>query len=120
MASIIGWPVANFASNITKISDSKFEVTREIDTGLQKIIVDSPCIISCDLRLNTPRYIGIKNITAAKKKPISEIKIEDLGLDTKPKFKILEITEPPVKKGGIKVKDVDELIDKLRNEAKVI
>jgi electron transfer flavoprotein beta subunit len=116
----LNWPVANFASSINKLGDAQFEVIKEIDTGLQKILIDTPCIISCDLRLNTPRYTSLKNITAAKKKTIKEVKIEELGIDFKPKLKTLEVTEPAARKGGIKVKDVDELIDKLVNEAKII
>jgi electron transfer flavoprotein beta subunit len=120
LAALLGWPLATFASVINKKSDSEFEVTREIDSGLQKIIVNSPCVISCDLRLNTPRYTSLKNITSAKKKPIKEIKIEDLKIDVTPKFKIIEVTEPPQRKAGVRVKDVDELIEKLKNEAKLI
>jgi electron transfer flavoprotein beta subunit len=103
LSALMNWPIANFASAINKKGENEFEVTREIDTGLQKIIVNAPCIISCDLRLNTPRYTSLKNITAAKKKPIKEFKIEELGIDYQPKVKILEVTEPPQRKAGIKV-----------------
>jgi electron transfer flavoprotein beta subunit len=103
LSAMMNWPLATFASNVSKVGDKDFEVTREIDTGLQKIIVDAPCIISCDLRLNTPRYIGLKNITAAKKKTIKEIKIEELGVDFEPKIKLIEVTEPPQRQAGIKV-----------------
>ena len=120
LSALLNWPVANFASSINKLEDNKFEVIKEIDTGLQKVHIDTPCIISCDLRLNTPRYTSLKNITAAKKKTIKEFKLEELGIDYKPKVSVLEITEPVARKGGVKVKDVDELIDKLLNEAKII
>ena len=120
LSAMLNWPIANFASSIVQRSEKEFEVIREVDSGLQKIIVNSPCVISCDLRLNTPRYSSLKNITAAKKKPIKEIKIEDLKLDTEPRIKILEVTEPSQRKAGVKVKDVDELIEKLKNEAKMI
>jgi electron transfer flavoprotein beta subunit len=120
LSALLNWPVANFVSGIVKKSEKEFEITREVDSGLQKIIVNTPCVISCDLRLNTPRYSSLKNITAAKKKPIKEIKIEDLKIETEPKIKILEVNEPPQRKAGIKVKDVDELIEKLRNEAKLL
>jgi electron transfer flavoprotein beta subunit len=120
LSALLNWPIANYASVIDKKNDKEFEVTREIDSGLQKIIVNTPCVISCDLRLNTPRYTSLKNITAAKKKPIKELKLEDLNIDTNPRVKILEVTEPPQRKAGIKVKTVDELIDKLKNEAKLI
>jgi electron transfer flavoprotein beta subunit len=103
ISALLNWPIANFASAINKKGDNEFEVTREIDTGLQKIIVNAPFIISCDLRLNTPRYTSLKNITAAKKKTIKEFKIEDLGIDFNPKVKILEVTEPPQRKAGVKV-----------------
>ena len=120
LSALLNWPVATFASAINKKSETEFEVTREIDSGLQKLIVPLPCVISCDLRLNTPRYTSLKNITAAKKKPIKEIKLEDLKLECDAKVKIVEVTEPPMRKAGVKVKDVDELIDKLLNEAKLL
>jgi electron transfer flavoprotein beta subunit len=104
LSAILNWPIANFASNVNKVSDKGYEVTREIDTGLQKIYLEAPFVLSCDLRLNTPRYTSLKNITAAKKKPIKEIKIEDLKIDLENKFKILEVSEPPQRQAGIKVK----------------
>jgi electron transfer flavoprotein beta subunit len=103
LSALLNWPVANFASAINKKADGELEVTREIDTGLQKVIVNTPCIISCDLRLNVPRYSSLKNITAAKKKPLKEIKIEELGIDFNPKVKIVECIEPPQRQAGIKV-----------------
>lgn len=102
LSALLNWPIANFASEI-KPSDKSLEVTREVDAGLEKISLDFPCIVSCDLRLNTPRYSSLKNITAAKKKPIKEIKAEDLKIDLESPVKILEVTEPPVRKGGVKV-----------------
>ena len=103
LSALLNWPIANFASAINKKGENEFEVTREIDTGLQKIIVNAPCIISCDLRLNTPRYTSLKNITAAKKKTIKEFKIEEIGIDYQSKVKVLEVNEPPQRKAGIKV-----------------
>lgn len=103
LSALLNWPIANFASAINKKGENEFEVTREIDTGLQKIIVNAPCIISCDLRLNTPRYTSLKNITAAKKKTIKEFKIEEMGIDFQSKVKVLEVNEPPQRKAGIKV-----------------
>lgn len=103
LSALLNWPIANFASAINKKGENEFEVTREIDTGLQKIIVNAPCIISCDLRLNTPRYTSLKNITAAKKKTIKEFKIEELGIEYQSKVKVLEVNEPPQRKAGIKV-----------------
>jgi len=119
LSALLNWPIANFVSHIEK-NEKDFIVTREVDSGLQKIVVNTPCVISCDLRLNTPRYSSLKNITAAKKKPIKEIKIEDLKIDCEPRIKFLEVTEPSQRKAGIKVKDVDELIEKLKNEAKML
>lgn len=98
----MNWPLANFASEVKPI-DNGLEVTREIDAGLEKISLDYPCIISCDLRLNTPRYSSLKNITAAKKKPIKEIKAEDLKIDLESLVKVQEVTEPSVRKGGVRV-----------------
>jgi len=103
LSALMQWPMANFASEIKKISETEFEVIREVDSGLEKIIVSKPCIFSCDLRLNTPRYTSLKNITAAKKKTIKEIKIEDLNIDFTPRLKFLEVTEPPIRKAGVKV-----------------
>lgn len=120
MSALLNWPIANFASSINRIGDTEYEVIKEVDTGLQKVMLPLPFVISCDLRLNTPRYIKLNNITAAKKKPIKEFKLEDLKIDTTPRIKLVEMNDPPVRKGGIKVKDVDELLDKLINEAKII
>jgi electron transfer flavoprotein beta subunit len=103
LSALLNWPLATFASNILKVGDKDFEVTREVDSGLQKIIVDAPCVISCDLRLNTPRYIGLKNITAAKKKPLKEIKLEDLKIDYNQKIQLVEVSEPPQRQAGIRV-----------------
>jgi electron transfer flavoprotein beta subunit len=103
LSALLNWPIANFASAINKKGENEFEVTREIDTGLQKVIVNAPCIISCDLRLNTPRYTSLKNITAAKKKTIKELKIEEMGIEYQSRVKVLEVNEPPQRKAGIKV-----------------
>jgi electron transfer flavoprotein beta subunit len=107
LSALMNWPLATFASNILKVGEKEFEVTREVDSGLQKIIVDAPCVISCDLRLNTPRYIGLKNITAAKKKPLKEIKLEDLKIDFNPRIQLVEVNEPPQRQAGIKVKIIN-------------
>eukprot|EP01027_Heterolobosea_sp_BB2_P024185 GEZU01036397.1.p1 GENE.GEZU01036397.1~~GEZU01036397.1.p1 ORF type:complete len:250 (+),score=86.86 GEZU01036397.1:35-784(+) len=119
LAGLLKWPQATFASKITK-TDNQLEVTREIDGGLETIQVGLPAVVTADLRLNEPRYATLPNIMKAKKKPIDKVNIADLGVDTKPRQQILKVTEPPVRKGGVKVASVDELIDKLRNEAKVI
>ena len=112
LSGILNWPLITFASEIKKVDD-KFEVLREIDDGLQKLEVKSPFVLSCDLRLNTPRYSSLKAITAAKKKKTTVINIEDLGIKIDHPVKVVKIESPPVKSAGVKVADVDELIDKL-------
>jgi len=91
-----------------------------VDGGLQVVRSPLPCVVSADLRLNTPRYATLPNIMKARKKPIETIPIADLGVDVAPRLEILEVTEPPVRKGGAMVADVAELMDKLKNEAKVL
>lgn len=119
LSGALNWPLATFASEL-KHENDKFTITREIDTGLQKLTVQPPLVLSCDLRLNTPRYATLKNITAAKKKKIESVKLEELGIEIPSPIKVTKIEAPPTKKAGIKVADVDELISKLKNEAKLI
>ena len=121
LASILGIPSATFASKIEIAGDSKSaEVTREVDFGLQKIKVSLPAVLTCDLRLNTPRFANVQSIIKAKKKPIDTIDIKDLGIDIEPRLKIEKVESPAERKGGVIVGSVDELVEKLRNEAKVI
>ena len=108
-----------FASKI-EVKDKKLEVTREIDEGLETIEINVPAIVTCDLRLNEPRYASLPNIMKAKKKPIEQINASDLGVDTSPRIEQIKVEEPPKRKAGIKVSSVAELIQKLKNEAKVI
>ena len=96
------------------------EVTREVDEGLETIEVNIPAIVTCDLRLNEPRYASLPNIMKAKKKPIEQINSSDLGIDTKPRIEQIKVEEPPKRKAGIKVATVEELVQKLKNDAKVI
>ena len=103
-----------------EIKDNKVSITREIDGGLEKLDLELPCIITTDLRLNEPRYASLPNIMKAKKKPIKIMKPEELNVDIKPRLETLKVEEPPTREAGVKVADVEELIDKLRNEAKVI
>ena len=119
LSALLGWSQGTFASDV-EIGDSKAVVTREIDGGLETIEINLPAIITTDLRLNEPRYAKLPDIMKAKKKPLDVMKPEDLGVDYTPRLSVVKVTEPPVRQGGGKVADVDELIEKLRNEAKVI
>ena len=119
LAALLNWPQATFASKID-IKDKSLEVTREVDEGLETIEVNVPAIVTCDLRLNEPRYASLPNITKAKKKPLDQMSATDLGIDTKPRIEQIKVEEPPKRKAGIKVANVAELVNKLKNEAKVI
>jgi len=119
LAALLNWPQATFASKI-KVKDKSLEVTREVDEGLETIEVNIPAIVTCDLRLNEPRYASLPNIMKAKKKPLEQINASDLGIDIKPRIKLIKVEEPPKRKAGIKVASVAELVQKLKNEAKVI
>ena len=119
LAALLNWPQATFASKI-KVKDKSLEVTREVDEGLETIEVNIPAIVTCDLRLNEPRYASLPNIMKAKKKPLEQINASDLGIDTKPRIELIKVEEPPKRKAGIKVASVAELVQKLKNEAKVI
>ncbi len=119
LSALLNWPQATFASNIV-VKDNSLEVTREIDEGLETVEINIPAIVTCDLRLNEPRYASLPNIMKAKKKPIEEINVSDLGIDITPRVQQLKVEEPPKRKAGIKVANVAELVQKLKNEAKVI
>ena len=119
LAALLDWPQATFASKV-EIEGGSMRVTCEIDGGLETIEVALPAVITADLRLNTPRYATLPNIMKAKKKPLETVKPADLGVDVAPRLKTLKVSEPPKRKGGVMVKDVAELVSKLRNEAKVI
>ncbi len=119
LSSLLNWPQATLLSKID-VKDKKLEVTREIDEGLETIEIAVPAIVTCDLRLNEPRYASLPNIMKAKKKPIEEIIISDLAVDISPRLEQLKVEEPPKRKAGIKVANVAELVQKLKNEAKVI
>jgi electron transfer flavoprotein beta subunit len=119
LAALLDWPQATFASKV-EITGASMRVTREIDGGLETIEVALPAVVSADLRLNTPRYATLPNIMKAKKKPLETVRPADLGVDVAPRLKTLNVAEPPKRKGGVIVKDVAELVSKLRNEAKVI
>ena len=119
LSALLNWPQATFASNI-EVKDNSLEVTREIDEGLETVEINIPAIVTCDLRLNEPRYASLPNIMKAKKKPIEEINVSDLGIDITPRVQQIKVEEPPKRKAGIKVANVAELVQKLKNEAKVI
>jgi electron transfer flavoprotein beta subunit len=119
LAALADLPQATFASKI-EVSDGKASVTREIDGGLETLNVSLPAIVTTDLRLNEPRYVTLPNIMKAKKKPLETVKPEDLGVNVSPRLKTLKVSEPPKRGAGIKVPDVATLVDKLKNEAKVI
>jgi electron transfer flavoprotein beta subunit len=119
LAALLGWPQGTFASKLV-IDDSKAEVTREIDGGMERISISLPAVITVDLRLNEPRYASLPNIMKAKKKPIDTLSPADLGVDASPRLITLKVEEPTQRKAGVKVASVAELVSKLKNEAKVI
>ncbi|MDM0103440.1 electron transfer flavoprotein subunit beta/FixA family protein [Variovorax sp. J22R24] len=119
LAALADLPQATFASKV-EVSADKVNVTREVDGGLETISLSLPAVITTDLRLNEPRYVTLPNIMKAKKKQLDTVKPEDLGVDVKPRLKTLKVSEPPKRGAGIKVPDVATLVDKLKNEAKVI
>ncbi|MBU6450013.1 MAG: electron transfer flavoprotein subunit beta/FixA family protein [Rhodospirillales bacterium] len=119
LAALLGWPQGTFASKV-EIADGSATVTREVDGGLETVKLTLPAIITADLRLNEPRYASLPNIMKARKKTIDTLKPADLNVDVTPRLSIVSVSEPPVRKSGVKVADVATLVDKLRNEAKVI
>jgi len=119
LAAMLGWSQGMFASKVLPEGDA-VSVTREVDGGLQTVKLKLPAVVSTDLRLNEPRYASLPNIMKAKKKPIDEKSPADYGVDPAPRLKVLKVAEPPKRAGGIKVKTVQELVDKLKNEAGVI
>ncbi|MFD1709508.1 electron transfer flavoprotein subunit beta/FixA family protein [Ottowia sp. GY511] len=119
LAALADLPQATFASKV-EVEGDKAKVTREVDGGLETLSISLPAVITTDLRLNEPRYVTLPNIMKAKKKQLDTVKPEDLGVDAKPRLKTLKVAEPPKRGAGIKVPDVATLVDKLKNEAKVI
>ena len=119
LSALLGWSQGTFASEV-ELGEGSVKVTREIDGGLETIDIKLPAIITTDLRLNEPRYASLPNIMKAKKKELEVLKPEDIGVDFTPRLSVVSVNEPPVRKGGGKVANVDELIEKLKNEAKVI
>jgi electron transfer flavoprotein beta subunit len=119
LAAMLDWPQATFASKI-EVEGDKAKVSREVDGGIQTIEVNLPAIVTADLRLNEPRYASLPNIMKAKKKTLDVKDLASLGVDTAPRLKVLKVTEPPKRGGGIKVESAEELVTKLKNEAGVI
>ena len=119
LAALLDWPQGTFASKL-EIGDGQIDVTREIDGGHETLALKLPAIVTTDLRLNEPRYASLPNIMKAKKKPLDTIQLADLGVENRTSLKILKVEEPPIRKGGVMVSSVGELVEKLRNEAKVI
>ncbi|MRG70492.1 electron transfer flavoprotein subunit beta/FixA family protein [Alphaproteobacteria bacterium HT1-32] len=119
LSALMGWAQGTFASKIT-VDGDKLNVTREVDGGLESIVLKLPAIVTTDLRLNEPRYASLPNIMKAKKKPIDTTTPDELGVDITPRLKTLKVVEPPKREAGVMVESVAELVDKLKNEAKVI
>ncbi len=119
LAALMDWPQATFASKV-ELAGDKVTVTREIDGGLETLAMSLPAVVTTDLRLNEPRYATLPNIMKAKKKPLDTMAADSLGVDTQPRLKTIKVSEPPKRAGGVKVADVADLLNKLRNEAKVI
>jgi electron transfer flavoprotein beta subunit len=119
ISALLGWSQATFVSRIA-IDGDKLNVTREVDGGLENMNMNLPAVVSVDLRLNEPRYASLPNIMKAKKKPLETLTPEDLGVDVTPRVETVKVSEPPARQAGVKVASVAELVDKLKNEAKVI
>ena len=119
LAALMGWAQGTFASCI-EVEGDKFKVTREVDGGLETILLNQPAVITTDLRLNEPRYASLPNIMKAKKKPIEQIAAADLGVDISTRVEVVKVTEPEARKAGVLVANVTELVDKLKNEAGVL
>ena len=119
LAALLGWAQGTFVSAL-EVTGDKAKVVREVDGGLEHLEINMPAIVSVDLRLNEPRYASLPNIMKAKKKPLDSLTVDDLGVDITPRLTIVKVEEPAAREAGIKVADVTELVEKLKNEAKVI
>jgi electron transfer flavoprotein beta subunit len=120
LAALLGWPQGTFISTAEKTADGRISVVREIDGGLETLSLALPCVLTTDLRLNEPRYASLPNIMKAKKKPLDVATPEELGVDIAPRLALLKVEEPPRRKAGVIVGSVGELVDRLKNEAKVL
>lgn len=119
LAALMDWPQGTFASEV-EIADGKVAVTREVDGGLETLSLNMPVVVTTDLRLNEPRFASLPNIMKAKRKPLEEVTPEDLGIDISPRVKTLKVEAPASRQAGVKVESVEALVEKLKNEAKVI
>ena len=119
LAALLNWSIGTFVSGL-EVNDGSVRVTREVDGGLENIDLTPPCVITVDLRLNEPRYASLPNIMKAKKKPLETFSPDDLGVDVSLRIEVLKVIEPPARAAGVKVSSAEELVEKLRNEAKVI
>ena len=119
LAALLGWAQGTFVSAL-EVADDKAKIVREVDGGLEHLEIQMPAIVSVDLRLNEPRYASLPNIMKAKKKPLDSLTVDELGVDINPRLTIIKVEEPAAREAGIKVADVKELVEKLKNEAKVI
>ncbi len=119
LAALLNWSIGTFVSGL-EVNDGSVRVTREVDGGLENIDLTPPCVITVDLRLNEPRYASLPNIMKAKKKPLETFSPDDLAVDVSPRIEVLKVIEPPARAAGVKVSSAEELVEKLRNEAKVI
>jgi electron transfer flavoprotein beta subunit len=119
LAGLLGWPQGTFASKL-ELNGAKIKVVREVDGGLETVVLAKPAVVTTDLRLNEPRYASLPNIMKAKKKPIDETTPEALGVDIKPRLKVISVAEPKAREAGVKVDSVALLVDKLKNEAGVL
>jgi len=119
LAGLLNWSIGSFVSKLS-VEGSTVKVTREVDGGLENIDLAAPAVITVDLRLNEPRYASLPNIMKAKKKPLDTYTPEELGIDVSPRLEVLRVLEPPGRTAGVRVNSADELVEKLRNEAKVI
>jgi electron transfer flavoprotein beta subunit len=119
LAALLGWGQGTFACEVT-IDGESMQVKREVDGGTQTVSLGLPAVVTTDLRLNEPRYVKLPNIMKAKKKQLDILTPAELGVDAAPRLTLVKVAEPPAREGGVKVADVQELVDKLRNEAKVI
>jgi electron transfer flavoprotein beta subunit len=119
LAALLGWAQGTFVSALDVVGDTA-NIVREVDGGLEHLEIKMPAIVSVDLRLNEPRYASLPNIMKAKKKPLDSLTIDDLDVDIKPRLQVVKVEEPAAREAGVKVADVRELVEKLKNEAKVI
>jgi electron transfer flavoprotein beta subunit len=119
LAAMLNWPQGTFLCDMS-VEGKKVKLARETDTGVQNLEISVPCVLSCDLRLNEPRYAKLPEIMKAKKKPMETIDVKTLGIDVTPRLQVVEVAEPPTRQAGVKVATIEDLVNKLKSEAKVL